>query len=205
MSCTSDAACSPVRAFATRWQHHSKLGCQAFARTYIHTHANKHTHFPSDNKGARRCFHDSELDFTASVLHEKEADIEMVGWCSSFVADCMVFQSECACAQFCVNVRESTGRGWERERGWERARGGQSGPLYISRRAVWDTTPSVFGLSPTCAVLIPFSSLGGRRTPISSPILDLPIWSGSHSFPNQRRIALSLGESVLSRGQMRAN
>ena len=46
---------------------------------YIHTHANKHTHFPSDNKGARRCFHDSELDFTASVLHEKEADIEMVG------------------------------------------------------------------------------------------------------------------------------
>lgn len=54
-----------------------KAGLSGFC-THTHTQASTHT-YTSDNKGARRCFHDSELDFTASVLHEKEADIEMVG------------------------------------------------------------------------------------------------------------------------------
>lgn len=65
----------------------------------------------------------------------------------------------------------------------EGASSGQSGPLYISMQAVWDTiSSSVFGLFPTYTEEIPFRVLGRRWTSISptSPIIGLPVWIGSH-------------------------
>lgn len=79
----------------------------------------------------------TELDYTASVLHDKEADIEMARWCCSFVGDCMFFL---ASVLVCSSVWMSEEVLAEGER--EGASSGQSGPLYISRRAVWDTIPT---------------------------------------------------------------
>lgn len=74
MSRTSDARWNvdTVHGFASRWQHHSKLGSQSCARARLSTYA-----LSSGNKDACRCFHDSELYNTASVLHKKESDSEM--------------------------------------------------------------------------------------------------------------------------------
>lgn len=63
---------------ASRWQHHSKLDCQSRHARRSHTKRQPHINtFTSGNKDACRCFHDSELHYTASALHEKETDSKM--------------------------------------------------------------------------------------------------------------------------------
>lgn len=141
MSYTSDAVWVLVHVFTTRWQHHSKLGCQ------FCTHESNTYTCTSDNKDACRCFH--ELYYTASALHEKETDTETGRWCLSFLGDCLRFLFECHCV-------------WKSEKALaEEASSGQSGPLYISRRAVLDTIPlfSVWTFSNLC---IPFIVPGGE-------------------------------------------
>lgn len=132
---------------------------QSWVVSLVHTNSSTYT-FTSDNKDACRCFHDSELYCTASVLHARDTDVEMARWCCSFVGDCTLFPRECACALFFVNVRESISRGCESEG----ASSDQSGPLDISRLSEILFPASVFGLFPTCAVHIPHKVPGGRWT-----------------------------------------
>lgn len=111
--------------------------------TNTHTHPSTCT-FTSDKKDACRCFHDSELYYTASVLHEKETDTEMERWCCIFVAFFFFFLYECACAQLCASARESISR--EREGGSQQRPAGaslhqQAGCLrYCSRFCVWTSS-----------------------------------------------------------------
>lgn len=125
--------------------------------THTHSHPNPSTlNFTSGKKDAFRCFHEAELHYTASVLHEKrhrqwngEVMLYPCGRPCVFLS---------ACAQFCVSARESIITEWEREPG------AASQGLFTSAGAlVWDTIPtSAFGLFPTWTERIPFRVLGGE-------------------------------------------
>lgn len=101
---------------ASRWQHHSKLDCQSRHARRSHTKRQPHINtFTSGNKDACRCFHDSDLHYTASALHEKETDSKMARWYCSFVGDCLFFFFFSKCVPLCT-VKESISSGWDRER-----------------------------------------------------------------------------------------
>lgn len=76
-------------------------------QTHAHMHKNPSTYtFTSDNKDACRCFHESELYYTASVLHEKETDIEMERRCCIFVVFFFPSTRMCLCAVLCECQRK---------------------------------------------------------------------------------------------------
>lgn len=168
----------------------------ALSVLYIHTHTYTHIHAHTLTQVRTKISAgvSTTLSSTTALLflHEKETDIEMARW--SFVGDCKVFLCECAC----VWTSEKALAEGEREG----ASSGQSGPFYISRSAVWDTIPtSVFGLFTT-------SSSGckeGGGLPSAVPFSRPLNLEGKSSFCNRSKIALSFDESLLLRGQTRAN
>lgn len=168
MSYKSNVVSSSGHVFTTRWQHHSKLGCQSCAHKF--THKSKHT----------RCL--QVFLWLWAWLHcicfAWERDRHWNGKMMLYFCSFFFFYVS-------VLVRSSV---WVPEKALaeierEGASSGQSGPLYISSQAVWDIiASSVFGLFPTYTEETPLRVLGGRWTSISptSPITGLPVWRGSH-------------------------
>jgi len=116
------------------------------------------SYFPSDNKDACRCSHRPDLlctciCFTWEWHSQWNGEKDALLWTNvAHVLSKVKVHSSLRVPENALAASETGG-----------ASSGQSGPLYINRRAVWDTIPSsLFGLFPTWTLHIPFRMLGGK-------------------------------------------
>lgn len=130
----------------------------------------KHVHFYSKETPAG-----TSMTSATSAVHRKGRGC--LEWCCGFL-------EVRVCTQTCVsftNRRQSVGIS-------------RTGALPAGAGLRHESSFHIWLLSSLCSVPVPVPE--GSTSPISPPILGLPIYRGGYSFPHRHEIALSFGESA---------